>query len=188
MSAGKLIVIILVITALYFISIYNILVRLRTNTREAWSDIEVQMKRRYDLIPNLVKTVQGYAKHEADTLEKVTVARTSAMKSNGSPAEQAHDENILSGALKSIFALSEAYPDLKANKNFLEMQQELTDTEDKIQASRRFYNSNVRSINVAVQQFPKNIVAKSMKFEKMDFFGLDTSEAEAISQPIDIDF
>lgn len=188
MSTLTLIGIILGITVLYFIAIFNILVRLRTNTKESWSDIEVQMKRRYDLIPNLVKTVKGYAKHESETLEKVVVARASAMKSNGTPAEQAQDENMLSGALKSIFALSESYPDLKANQNFIELQNELTDTEDKIQASRRFYNSNVRSINIAVQQFPKNIVANIMKFEKMDFFELNDAEKEAASQPVDVEF
>jgi LemA protein len=188
MSPLSLIGIILGITVLYFIAVYNILVRLRANTKESWSDIQVQMKRRYDLIPNLVKTVKGYAKHEADTLEKVVAARAAAMKSEGTPAEQAKDENMLSGALKSIFALSEAYPDLKANQSFLELQQELTDTEDKIQASRRFYNSNVRSINIAVQQFPKNIVAKMLKFEMMSYFELDESELKAASKPVEVEF
>ena len=188
MSTTTLVLIILGLTAFYFIAVYNILVRLRANVKESWSDIQVQMKRRYDLIPNLVNTVKGYAKHEAETLEKVVNARAAAMKNEGTPSEQAADENIISGALKSIFALSENYPDLKANQNFLELQRELTDTEDKIQASRRFYNSNVRSINIAVQQFPKNVVAKFLKFTKMDFFELDEAEAKAASKPVEVGF
>jgi LemA protein len=188
MSTLTIILVLLGIIVLYFISVFNILIRLRTNTKESWSDIEVQMKRRYDLIPNLINTVKGYATHEAKTLEKVTAARTAAMKNEGTPASQAQDENMLTGALKSVFALSENYPDLKANQSFLDLQRELTDTEDKIQASRRFYNSNVRGINIAVQQFPKNVVANIMKFEKMDFFELNEAEKEAASKPVEVKF
>jgi len=188
MTPLAIILIALAVIVLYFILVYNSLVTLRVRVKESWSDIQVQMKRRYDLIPNLVNTVKGYAKHEKSTLENVTKARTAAMKNKGDPASQAKDENILSGALKSIFALSENYPDLKANHNFLELQRELTDTEDKIQASRRFYNSNVRSINMAVQHFPKNIIANAMGFKKMNFFEVDESEAKAIKKAVKVEF
>jgi LemA protein len=173
---------------LYFIIIYNSLIKLRTNVNESWSDIEVQMKRRYDLIPNLINTVKGYAKHEKETLDAVVKARAAAMDNKGSVESQAQDENMLTGALKSIFALSESYPDLKANENFVELQRELTDTEDKIQASRRFYNSNVREINIAVQVFPKNLIAKRFGFSKMEFFELDESEKVAAGKPVNVNF
>jgi len=176
------------VIVLYAIAVFNSLISKRTNVTESWSDIQVQMKRRYDLIPNLVNTVKGYAKHESETFEKVVQARASAMNNQGDVKSQAADENILSGALKSIFALAENYPDLKANQNFLELQQEITDTEDKIQASRRFYNSNVRSINIAIQQFPKNLIAKMLGFRKMEFFELNDSEKEAVSKPVEVKF
>ena len=142
-----IVLVILVVAVLYFIFAYNGFVSLRNRVKEAWSDVEVQMKRRYDLIPNLVEAVKGYATHESGTLEKVIQARNMAMANNGTPAEQAKSENILSGTLKSLFALSENYPDLKANQNFLKLQEELTDTENKIKASRRYYNGNVLALN-----------------------------------------
>jgi LemA protein len=143
--------------------------------------------RRYNLIPNLVETVKGYATHEKETLEKVIQARNAAMSNEGSPAEQAKSENILQGALKSIFALSESYPDLKANQNFLELQRELTDAEDKIQASRRFYNTNVRDLNIKVEQFPSALIANLFHFHKEEFFELG-EEAEAASKPVEVKF
>ena len=176
------------IVVLYVILAYNSLVALRQNVREAVSDIESQQKRRYDLIPNLVETVKGYAKHERETLDAVIKARNIAMSNSGNIAQQSSDQNMLTDTLKSLFALSENYPDLKANQNFLELQQELTDTEDKIIASRRFYNSNVRAINIAIESFPKNIIAKLFGFKKEDFFELDESEAAAAKQRPSIKF
>ena len=150
---------------------YNRLVTLRNRTKEAWSDIDVQLKRRYDLIPNLVETVKGYAAHERELFEKVTQARAAAMGAQ-TVKEKGEAENMLSSTLKSLFAISENYPDLKASTNFLELQRELTDTEDKIQASRRFYNGNVRDLNTQIEIFPANIVAKMFNFHKMEFFEL----------------
>ena len=185
--SGIIILIILVVLALWVIAIYNRFVRLRTRSEEAWSDIDVQLKRRYDLIPNLIETVKGYASHEKEVFTKVTEARTQAMGA-GTVEEQAKSENMLTGALKSLFAVSENYPDLKANENFLELQRELTDTENKIQASRRFYNTNVRDLNIATESFPSNIIANVFKFIKKDFFELDESEAEAAKKPVDVKF
>lgn len=167
------------------IAIYNSLVKLRTRSEEAWSDIDVQLKRRYDLIPNLVNTVKGYASHESKTLEKVTEARTTAMNAN-TPAEHAEAENMLTGALKSLFAVSEAYPDLKANTNFLELQKELSDTENKIQAARRFYNTNVRDLNIKIETFPSNLIANMFAFVKKEFFEMD-GPAEN-KEPVKVDF
>jgi len=158
------------------VSMYNGLITLKNRVEEAWSDIDVQLKRRYDLIPNLINTVKGYAAHEKEVFEKVTEARTRAMNA-GSTQEKADAENMLSGTLKSLFAVSENYPELKANQNFLELQRELTDTEDKIMASRRFYNGNVRDLNIGVETFPKNIIANMFKFSKMEFFQLEEGEA-----------
>jgi LemA protein len=152
---------------------------------EAWSDIEVQLKRRYDLIPNLVNTVKGYTKQESSVLENVTKARTMAMNAQ-SPQEKAKDENMLSGALKSLFAVAESYPDLKSNTNFLQMQSDLTDTEDKIQASRRFYNGSVRDYNTKVQTFPTNILASAFGFPIKPFFDIDETGAEG--QPVKVEF
>ena len=149
---------------------YNRLVILRIRSNEAVSDIDVQTKRRYDLIPNLVETVKGYMGHERTVLEDVTKARTEAMGTTGGAFEREKQENVLSGALKTLFAVAENYPNLKANENFLELQRELTDTEDKIQAARRFYNANVRDLNTKIEVFPASIVAKSFHFEKMKFF------------------
>lgn len=171
---------ILVLFGLYVVAVYNGLISLKNRVMEAWSDIEVQMKRRYDLIPNLVETVKGYAKHESGTLEKVIQARNMAMAvPKGSVKEVAESENILTGALKSVFALSENYPDLKANTNFMELQRELRDTEDKIQAARRFYNGNVMSLNTKIELFPSNIIASLFHFEKREYFKLADNEQEA---------
>ena len=178
----------IVIAVLYLIFAYNGLVSLRNRVKEAWSDVEVQMKRRYDLIPNLVETVKGYAAHESGTLEKVIQARNMAMANHGTPAEQAASENVLSGTLKSLFALSENYPDLKANQNFLRLQEELTDTENKIKASRRYYNGNVLSLNNKVEMFPTNVIASMFGFKKADFFELSDDEKEAASKPVAVKF
>jgi LemA protein len=179
---------VLVVLAVYIIAVYNSLVVLRNRVKEAWSDIEVQMKRRYDLIPNLVETVKGYAAHESGTFEKVIQARNAAMANHGTTAEKAQAENVLSGTLKSLFALSENYPQLKANENFMKLQFELTDTEDRIKASRRFYNTNVLALNNKIDIFPSNIVARRFNFEKREFFELDQSEAEAARKPVPVKF
>jgi LemA protein len=170
----------IVLFVLYFIMIYNSFVALKNRVTEAWSDIEVQMKRRYELIPNLVATVKGYASHESATLEKVVQARNVAMNCNHKDIESVtKNENALSSTLKSIFALSENYPDLKANANFLKLQDELTDTEDKLQASRRFYNSNVMKLNTQIEMFPSNVVANFFAFKQVKFFELGEDEQEA---------
>lgn len=169
--------IVLAALGLILVGLYNSLVRSRNQVDEAWSDIEVQLKRRYDLIPNLVETVKGYAKQESSVLENVTKARNMAMNA-GSMQEKLKDENMLSGALKSLFAVSEAYPDLKSNTNFMQMQRDLTDTEDKIQAARRFYNGTVRDFNTKIQQFPGNIFASVFGFVKREFFDIDEKGAE----------
>lgn len=179
---GIILLVIVIVVVLGLIGIYNGLVTLRVRSEEAWSDIDVQLKRRHDLIPNLIETVKGYAKHESELLERVTAARTQAMMSgNASPAEQAKNENMLTGALKSVFALTESYPDLKANQNFLKLQEELASTEDKIQASRRFYNGNVRDLNTKIDTFPSNIIANMFGFQKKEFFEIeDKSERENV--------
>ena len=171
------------ILIVWFIVIFNGIVTLRNRTKEAWSDIDVQLKRRHDLIPNLIETVKGYASHEASVFEKVTEARTQAM-SAGTPAGKAQAENALSNTLKSLFAVAEAYPDLKANQNFLELQQELTDTEDKIQAARRFYNGNARDFNIKIEVFPNNLIANTLHFTKRDFFEAGEGEKE----PVKVEF
>jgi LemA protein len=172
---GLIILGVIIAIIAWVVLIYNGLIRLKNRVDEAWSDIAVQLKRRYDLIPNLVSTVKGYAKHESETLQKVTEARTAAMSAqeSGDAKTQAQAENMLSSTLKSIFALSENYPDLKANQNFLELQKELTDTEDKIQASRRFYNGNVRDFNTKIELFPNNLIAGTLKFSARDFFEIE---------------
>ena len=151
---------VLVVVVLWGIMAYNGFVQLVNHVKEAWSDIDVQLKRRYDLIPNLVETVKGYAAHESSTLEKVTEMRTRAMNATA-PADKAEAENQLSGALKTLFAVTENYPDLKANANFIELQREVTDTENKIQAARRFYNSVVQDLNTGLQSFPGNVIGQS---------------------------
>jgi LemA protein len=175
---------IVVLILLWLVLAYNGLITSRNRTQEAFSDIDVQLKRRYDLIPNLVESVKGYAAHEKTVFEDVTKARSNAMQATG-PAK-AGAENQLSGALKSLFAVAENYPDLKANQNFLSLQNELTDTEDKIQAARRFYNGMVRDFNTKLQVFPTNIFANMMGFTKMDFFGNDLTDAE--KQPVSVKF
>ncbi|MGD9638255.1 MAG: LemA family protein [Alphaproteobacteria bacterium] len=184
----NVLLIIAVVVVLYGILSYNSLIRLKTRSEEGWSDIEVQMKRRYDLIPNLVETAKAYMKHEKETLEAVVKARNSAMNNQGTPEEQAADQNVLGHTLKSIFALSENYPDLKANQNFIELQRELTDTEDKIQAARRFYNSVVRDLNIGIDSFPKNLIASWFKFSKKQFFELDETEKSEAAKPVKVSF
>ncbi len=166
----------LVLVIAWLIAVYNGLITLRNRTDEAWSDIDVQLKRRYDLIPNLVETVKGYAKHESGTMEKVIQARAAAMGAQ-TTADKAKAENMLSDTLKSLFAVAENYPDLKASQNFLQMQDDLKDAEDKIQAARRFYNANVRDFNTKIQVFPNNLIAARMSFKKYDFFDIG-NEAE----------
>lgn len=171
---------VIVVVVLWVIGAFNGLVVLKNRAKEAWSDIDVQLKRRYDLIPNLVETVKGYATHEKELFEKVTQARTAAMGAQGMKAK-AEAENMLSGTLKSLFAVSENYPDLKASTNFLELQRELTDTEDKIQAARRFYNTNVRDLNIKIESFPSNIFASMFGFKEMELFETAAGEREAVS-------
>ena len=175
---------IVIVFFLWAIAIYNGFVKLINRAKEAWADIDVQLKRRYDLIPNLVETVKGYATHEREAFENVTKARAMALGAQGLE-EKGKAENMLTGALKSIFAIAEAYPQLKANENFLELQRELSDTENKIQAARRFYNSNVRDLNIGVETFPKNIIANMFKFSKMEFFQLEEGEAR---EPVKVKF
>ncbi len=182
MTALWIVLGIVALAAFYLIAVYNGLIRLKNRTDEAWSDIDVQLKRRHDLIPNLVETVKGYAAHEQGTLQKVIEARNVALQamSGGSSKQLAEAENALSGTLKSLFALSENYPDLKANQNFLELQRELTDTEDKVQASRRFYNGNVRDLNTKIQVFPTNLFAQKLGFTAREFFEAAAEEKENI--------
>lgn len=175
-----IVIIVIAVLALASIGIYNGLITLKNRVDEAWSDIDVQLKRRYDLIPNLINTVKGYAAHEKELLEKITQARAQAMGAQ-TPGEKQEAENALSGTLKSLFAVSENYPDLKANQNFLELQRELTDTEDKIQASRRFYNGNVRDFNTKLETFPTNVMAGMLNFSKREFFAVDESERENVN-------
>lgn len=169
----------------FLIATYNGLVTLKNRVEEAWSDITVQLKRRTDLIPNLVNSVKGYAAHESGVFEKVTEARSAVMQAKG-VAETADAENMLEGALKSLFAVAEAYPDLKANQNFLQLQQELVDTEDKIQASRRFYNGGVRDLNTKIQTFPVNVVAGMFGFESREFF--EVEDMASVQSPVEVQF
>ncbi|OHA47851.1 MAG: hypothetical protein A2806_02295 [Candidatus Terrybacteria bacterium RIFCSPHIGHO2_01_FULL_48_17] len=163
----------------FVIYLYNRLVGLRVRVKEAWSDIEVQLKRRHNLIPNLVETVKGYAGHEKGVFEKVTEARAKALNAQ-TPKELGAAENMLTGALKSLFAVAEAYPDLKASSNFVELQRELTDTEDKIQAARRFYNANVRDYNTAIALFPANMMAQMFGFKASEFFEVEEEEVRSV--------
>ena len=182
----KYLLIVLGVLVVWVIYIYNSFISLRNRAQEAWADIEVQLKRRYDLIPNLVNSVKGYAVHESSVFENVTKARNMAMGAQGPTKEHAEAENRLTGALKSIFALSEAYPDLKANQNFLALQNELSDTENKIQAARRFYNTNVRDLNIKTESFPSNIIASLFRFSKMEFF--DLADNDAAQNPVQVKF
>jgi len=178
-----IILVVIVLIIFWIAGGFNRLVTLRNRAKEAWSDIDVQLKRRYDLIPNLVETVKGYATHEKETFEKVIEARAKAMGAQ-TVKDRAEAENSLSQTLKSIFALAENYPDLKASQNFLELQRELTDTEDKVQASRRFYNGNVRDLNTQIETVPTNIIASLFGFQKMEFFEI----AEAEKAPVQVKF
>ncbi len=184
MATIFIILIIVAIVVLWVIASFNGLVTLKNRAKEAWADIDVQLKRRYDLIPNLVQTVKGYATHERELFEKVTQARANAMNAQGAVAK-GEAENMLSETLKSLFAVSENYPDLKASANFLALQNELTDTEDKVQASRRFYNTNVRDLNTKIESFPDNILAGAFGFKQMELFEI-TNEAE--KQPVAVKF
>jgi LemA protein len=179
MSVLVIVLIIVGLLALFLVVMYNGLVRINTRVDEAWSDITVQLKRRADLIPNLVNTVQGYATHEKEVFEQVTAARSAILGAQG-PADAAKADNMFSSAMKSIFAVAEAYPDLKASDNFKELQAELTDTEDKIQASRRFYNGSVRDLNIKVKVFPTNIFANMLGFKPREFF--EVADAAAIAE------
>lgn len=186
MTIGYIVLGLVVLFVVWAIAAYNRFVRLVMRSKEAWADIDVQLKRRYDLIPNLVETVKGYATHEREAFENVTQARARAMDA-GSVEAKGQAENMLSGALKSLFAVAEAYPDLKANTNFLELQRQLTDTEDKIQAARRFYNGNVRDLNTSIQSFPGNVIASMFRFEPREFFELGDADAAA-KEPVKVSF
>ncbi len=177
--------IVLGVLILWGVASYNGFIRRRNRADEAWADIEVQLKRRYDLIPNLVSSVKGYAAHESGTFEKVTEARAKAISAQGVAGHSAADGE-LAGALKSLFAVAEAYPDLKANTNFLELQRELADTENKIQAARRFYNANVRDLNTALEVFPSNLIGKMFSFTNKDFFDIPDDGVE--SKPVEVKF
>lgn len=187
MTAVWIILAVVALIGIFLWVTYNSLVTLRIRVDEAWSDINVQLKRRLDLIPNLVETVKGYAKHESGVFEAVTEARANVINAKG-VQETAAAENQFEGALKSLFAVAEAYPDLKANQNFVELQRELVDTEDKIQGSRRFYNSGVTALNTKIQTFPANIVAGMFGFKNRDFFDVDETEREAANKPVDVKF
>jgi len=186
MNTGLVLLGVVVALGAWLVWAYNRFVVLTNRCEEGWSDIDVQMKRRYDLIPNLVSTVQGYAKHEAGTLQQVTEARTKAMGAQ-TVGEHAQAENMLTSALKSLFAVAESYPDLKANTNFLELQRELSDTENKIQAARRFYNSVVIELQNALEQFPTNLVGNMFGFKTREFFELAEGE-QAARNPVKVQF
>ena len=178
---------ILAVIAIAGVAMYNGLVKANVRVDEAWSDITVQLKRRADLIPNLIETVKGYAKHEKEVFENVTKARSALLGAQG-VEDTAKADNMMTGALKSIFAVAEAYPDLKANQNFAQLQSDLTDTEDKIQAARRFYNGSARDLNIKVQTFPTNIFAGMLGFKKREFFELDEAENAEVQKPVDVKF
>jgi LemA protein len=189
MSILLIIAVVVVLLVIVGAGMYNSLVRLNVRANEAWSDITVQLKRRYDLIPNLISTVKGYAKHEADTLQNVVKERAAMIGGNSSVKDVAQSENMLAGALKSVFAVAESNPDLKANQNFLQLQGELVDTEDKIQASRRFYNGVVRDFNTKRTVFPTNIFAGMLGFKQdKDFFELDEAQSATVQNPVEVKF
>jgi LemA protein len=185
MTALWIILGIVVVIGIFLWATYNSLVTLKVRVDEAWSDITVQLKRRLDLIPNLVNSVKGYAAHESGVFERVTEARANALNAQG-VKETAEAENMFEGALKSLFAVAEAYPDLKANQNFLQLQDELVDTEDKIQAARRFYNGGVRDLNTKIQLFPNNIFAGMLGFKEREFF--EVEDMAAVEKPVDVQF
>ncbi len=181
MSALLILLVIIAVLILMFVGIYNGLVKLRNTSEQAWSDVDVQLKRRYDLVPNLVETVKGYASHEKDTFEKVVQARNQAMQAT-SPGDKAQAENFLQSTLKSLFALAEAYPDLKANQNFIQLQTELSNIEEQIQLARRYYNAVVRDLNTKIESVPSNIVANMFNFQKKEFFELESAEERKAPQ------
>ncbi|HZX14206.1 MAG TPA: LemA family protein [Thermodesulfobacteriota bacterium] len=181
MLAFLLIIIILGILVAAFVGIYNSLVKLRNTSEQAWSDIDVQLKRRHDLVPNLVETVKGYAAHERSTFEKVVQARNAAMQAS-SPADSAQAENILQSTLRSLFALAESYPELKANQNFIELQNELANIEEQVQLSRRYYNAVVRDLNTKIETVPSNVVANMYSFKKKEFFELESLEERRVPE------
>lgn len=187
MTPLVIILIVLAVLAVALIVMYNGLVRANVRVDEAWSDITVQLKRRYDLIPNLVNTVKGYATHEKEVFEQVTAARSNAMGAQ-SVHETAEAENQFQSALKSLFAVAEAYPDLKANENFKHLQEEIVDTEDKIQAARRFYNGAARDLNIKIKVFPTNIFAGMLGFKAREFFEVEEDEQAVINQPTEVKF
>lgn len=171
---------IVVIVGLWTAFLYNGLIRARNMCDEAWSNVDTELKRRYNLIPNLVEAVKGYMAHERGTLEAVIEARNRAAASTGRPADQAKDENVLVQSLRQLFALAENYPDLKANENFLKLQEELANTEDRIQAARRFYNANVRDYNNRLEVFPSNLIAQSLGFERRDYFEIEDAAVHGV--------
>jgi LemA protein len=189
-----ILIIVAVLIGFYSISIYNKFVKLTKRAEEAWADIDVQLKRRYDLIPNLIETVKGYASHEKEALQAVTDARATATQTHIDPSNvtpeqitaMAGAENALGGAIGNLLAIAEAYPDLKASTNFMELQRELSDTENKIQASRRFYNTNVRDLNIAMDSFPSNVVGKTFNFKSEEFFEL--AENSVAKEPVKVAF
>ncbi|MEW6377911.1 MAG: LemA family protein [Thermodesulfobacteriota bacterium] len=180
-----ILLIILAILVVAVVAIYNKLVRLRNTVKSSWSDIDVQCKKRYDLVPNLVETVKGYASHEKTVFEKVTQARAMAMKAN-SPAEMAKAENMLRDTLKSLFAVAEAYPELKANANFIQLQSQLQELENNIEYSRRYYNAVVRDFNILIESFPSNLIASQFNFKQAELFQLEAPEAER--KPVKVSF
>lgn len=194
MSSMWILIIVIAVIAVYAIAVYNKFVTLTQRVKEAWADIDVQLKRRYDLIPNLIETVKGYATHERETFDAVTSARATATQTHIDPtnvtpeqiAAMAGAESALSGALSKLLAVAENYPDLKANTNFMELQRELSDTENKIQAARRFYNGNVRDFNIILQSFPSNIIGGMFNFTVKEFFELEEGSEER--EPVKVSF
>ncbi len=184
MTTLYFIVVIIGVFLFWVVLTYNRLITIKNRVKEAWADIEVQLRRRYDLIPNLVETVKGYASHEREVFERVTEARTKAMGAQ-TLKEKGEAENVLSGALKTLFAVSENYPVLRASENFLELQRELRDTEDKIQAARRFYNGNVRDLNIKIESFPVNLIASNFGFKQAEFFEIEEAAAK---EPVKVRF
>jgi len=181
------IIAVIAVVVLGLIYIYNSLIRAKVRTDEAWSDITIQLKRRYDLIPNLVAAVKGYAKHERKVFEEVTKARTEALGAK-TVGEAAQADNMFQAALKSLFAVAEAYPQLRATENFQQLQTEVTDTEDKIQAARRFYNGAVRDLNIKIQTFPTSLFAGLMGFKVREFFDVDENQRQEVKEPVKVDF
>ncbi len=175
----------IVLVILFVVVIYNKLIRLRNTVQSSWSDIDVQLKKRYDLVPNLVETVKGYAAHEKSIFERVSEARSMAMQAS-SPAEKAKAENMFRDTLKSLFAVAEAYPDLKANANFMQLQAQLKELEDNIEYARRYYNAVVRDLNILIESFPSNIIASQFRFQKEEFFELEAPELER--KPVKVSF